>query len=929
MRRSLAFLTVLLSVALIYLLGGFEFLERARIDARYRLDSRSASQDVVLVEIDPHSLGMLPVWPWPRGYHATVVENLSKAGAATVAFDIEFSSRSDPDEDAQLSLALASSASNVVLPAFRQWQQREDGSKQLMFVKPLPELARHGRLASINVRPDGDGLVRSYETQATIDGESIPALGTLLAGGQASTVEEFYIDFGIDPDSIPRVSFVDVLTGQFDPELIRGKSVIVGATAIELGDQITVPRHAALPGPLVQALAFESMRQERMLRRSGAMLTLGLSLLLATTLVPPLRRYGWRGGLLLTGLWLFGPLLVGAGVELLFPILIDVTPAAATVVGIYIFSLAGRIDSQAIGLLRQRRKMRRTESLMKHVVQNSFDAILTFDQTGKIDTFNGAAERMFHCREEQARGRNVSRMIGSQESGSLLARAAEGPTEAMALVGPEPRPDLEVVVTAIETDESPKLVAVVRDITQRKRHQEQLRHNATHDPLTGLPNRILLIERLRELIAEASNQGRPAAVLLLDLDRFKEINEALGHAVGDALLREVALRLAGPLAEEEMLSRLGGDEFAVLLPHADDARAKRVGWSLIESLRQPFELDGFSLQVETSVGVTLYPQHGAEAETLLQRADVAMCVAKGKRAGLVTYGPEQDFNQMRQLTIKGDLRQAIDGGELRLVYQPKVHHASQRVVGVEALVRWEHPDLGFIPPDEFIGVAEHCGLIEPLTQWVLETALAQASEWRAQDCPLRVSVNLSARNLAERDLPQRIRELMTRYEMAPHHLNLEITESAIMDDPEGAIENMARLRELGVGISVDDFGTGYSSLAYLLKLPANELKIDKSFITDLDHDKGSMTIVRSTIDLAHALGMTVVAEGVETPDAWRRLVACGCDVGQGYYFSRPIAPESIPSFSREVVVQLPTSREFSVTAGDDMPLGENSLGEAH
>jgi EAL domain-containing protein (putative c-di-GMP-specific phosphodiesterase class I) len=318
-----------------------------------------------------------------------------------------------------------------------------------------------------------------------------------------------------------------------------------------------------------------------------------------------------------------------------------------------------------------------------------------------------------------------------------------------------------------------------------------------------------------------------------------------------------------------------------------------VAWKLIEALRMPFEIEGLSLQVDTSLGITLFPDHGHDAESLIQRADVAMYVAKRKRSSLAVYRPEQDFNHMRHLTLRGDLRKAIDNGRLSLSYQPKVLAESDQVVGAEALLRWRHPKHGNIPPDEFIGLAEHSGLIRSLTHWVLKTALQQIAQWRQEGFELGISINLSARNLMEEDLPITLRHLLNDYQVSAEQLTLEITESVIMEDPERALRIVTRLRELGVGISVDDFGTGYSSLGYLMRLPARELKIDKSFVMQMETDPGSATIVHSTIDLAHNLGLKVVAEGVESESIWRVLKELGCDMGQGYHFSRPLPAEKL------------------------------------
>jgi diguanylate cyclase (GGDEF)-like protein/PAS domain S-box-containing protein len=600
-------------------------------------------------------------------------------------------------------------------------------------------------------------------------------------------------------------------------------------------------------------------------------------------------------------------------------VLLDVTPWIITTVSLYGFALVKRVDQQALRLLSQRVAMRRTETMMRHVVQNSFDAIVTIDTDGAVETFNRAAELMFGYSECDARGLGLAELLRppADVSGDrLLAQAMEGPTEANGCSSDGRGFDVEVVVTAIDSDDDPKLVVVIRDITERKAHQNELEHQATHDPLTDLPNRLLLLERIGRALEAAAQSDRRVGILLLDLDRFKEINDALGHAVGDMLLVEVARRLEQPLPAGATLARLGGDEFAVLLPEVTEEEAQTVGWDLFDILKTPFNIEGFSLEVETSLGISLYPEHGVDGETLVQRADVAMYVAKNGKSGLVVYQPEKDFDHIRQLTIKGELRKAIDKGLLHLAYQPKVHHATDRVVGAEALLRWHHPEHGPIPPDELAGVAEHSGLIRPLTEWVIKTSLLQAAKWMREGYPLAVSVNVSARNLLEEDLPQRLRAVLSRHDLSPHHLTLEITESVIMDDPERAINTIFRLREMGLGISVDDFGTGYSSLAYLTKLPVNELKIDKSFVMSLENDPGSETIVKSTIDLAHRLGMTVVGEGVESAAIWEVLKRLGCDIGQGYHFSPPVPPDELLELVRRCPGTLPVTVEGTPTTGE-------------
>ncbi len=442
-------------------------------------------------------------------------------------------------------------------------------------------------------------------------------------------------------------------------------------------------------------------------------------------------------------------------------------------------------------------------------------------------------------------------------------------------------------------------IAQVQDLTDRKRAEEALRHQALHDSLTGLPNRVRLGDLLTDNLRTAHATAQSLSLMLVDLDRFKEVNDTLGHQVGDILLRQVAGRLQQALGATETLARLGGDEFAIVLPAADAAAALVVARLILQSLVTPFEVGLHLLDLGASVGVAVYPEHGTEAEMLLQHADVAMYIAKRAQSGVAVYEPALDLHTVRRLALMRDLRRAILDEELSLHYQPKVAIATMQVCGVEALLRWTHPEHGFIPPDEFIPLAEQTGLIASLTEWVLLTALTQARAWRETARPLSVAANLSTRSLQDPHFPEVVARLLRRFEVAPTDLTLEITESSLMTDPPRARDVLIGLHDLGVRLEIDDFGTGYSSLGYLKRLPVDGLKVDRSFMQHLLEDPHDEVIVASTIGLAHSLGLRVVAEGVETQAALARLTDLGCDVVQGYFLSRPLPAEALGRWLHE------------------------------
>jgi diguanylate cyclase (GGDEF)-like protein/PAS domain S-box-containing protein len=447
--------------------------------------------------------------------------------------------------------------------------------------------------------------------------------------------------------------------------------------------------------------------------------------------------------------------------------------------------------------------------------------------------------------------------------------------------------NVEVGSLPVTFDEQPAVQIVIHDITERKRAEEQLRRQALHDPLTDLPNRALLDERLEALLRQGPTT-RTGALLIADLDHFKEVNDSWGHRFGDLVLREVTARWKGVLSDTALLARVGGDEFAVLLPESTLQHAEQVGRNLQCALQRPFVTDGHRFEIGASIGIAVLDAGTGTAEQLLRRADSAMYAAKQAGSGCVVYRPEYDRHTSDRLALASELREAINRNELILYYQPQINVATEGVDGVEALVRWRHPQRGLVPPDEFISLAEQTGLIGPLTWWVFEAALWQTRAWSEAGLKLPVSVNVSMRNLQDPFLPDVVANLLSRYQVSAACLKVEVTESTLMADPDRARDVLVRLRAMGVQVAMDDFGTGYSSLAYLKDLPLDELKIDRSFVRDLASSNADRAIVRSAIALAHDLGLVVVAEGIEDPASLGVLASIGCDRAQGYLFSRPL-----------------------------------------
>jgi diguanylate cyclase (GGDEF)-like protein len=432
---------------------------------------------------------------------------------------------------------------------------------------------------------------------------------------------------------------------------------------------------------------------------------------------------------------------------------------------------------------------------------------------------------------------------------------------------------------------------LMEDTTTANTMIQRLHTLATTDALTGLPNRTLLNDRLNQAIAAAARNGQKQVVLMLmDLNHFKEINDTLGHSAGDEVLALVAQRLTGILRDTDTLARLGGDEFALVLPDVTHARstAERVARKVLQCFNAPFRAADNELFLGTSIGIVIYPEHGNDIDTLLSRADVAMYGTKNKDPGYLFYTPVLDPNAQRHLQLSADLRHALARDELLLYYQPKIDIRTGRVVGAEALIRWRHPQLGVLLPEMFMPLAERAGLIKPITDWVIHTAIKQCRRWQDAGHRLRVAVIVPGRAFQDPALVSKVNSTLLGLGAAPESLEIEITENVLMSDTELVSKVLRELTELGVTIAIDDFGTGYSSLAYLKQLPLHTLKIDKSFIMDMHNDENDAVIVRSTIDLAHNLGRQVVAEGIETREAWDLLCVLGCDGAQGFHISRPL-----------------------------------------
>jgi len=592
--------------------------------------------------------------------------------------------------------------------------------------------------------------------------------------------------------------------------------------------------------------------------------------------------------------------------------------AAVSAVMIYI-ARAHLLKFMGVGArLRQQRKDRERVRVATAVFDSTQEGVLVTDSHGLIVHVNRAFISITGYQREEVLGQKPSKfksgrhdadfyhdmyralMDKRQWSGEIWNRRKSG----------EVYPQWQNIRRVCGDDgKTSHFVAVFSDLTAIKRSEQELQQLAHYDPLTGLPNRLLFTDRAAQALAYAGTSKRGCALLLIDLDHFKNINDSLGHNIGDQVLKAVASRLKGLFDSSMTLARLGGDEFALLQENCQQVmQAAGLAQHVLNAMKEPFVLDTHSLFISASVGISLYPSDAQSAEQLLRNADSALFKAKSDgREGYALYTEELTAHAQQRVELASELRRAIDQQELRVFYQPIHDLRSSRIIGVEALVRWQHPERGLVPPGEFIPIAEQSGLIGDIDGWVLRTACRQMRTWLEAGVDVSfVAVNVSSRLFSRGDLDLHVAQVLAETGLDPAHLELEVTESAVMEDPEQAVEQLHRLRELGLSLAIDDFGTGYSSLLRLKRMPVQKLKIDQGFVAGLPSDDDDIAIVRVIIALAQSMGMHVLAEGIEHADQAGFLLENGCQLGQGYWFARPMPADQIdwlraPDFRHPVI----------------------------
>ncbi|HEY6023762.1 MAG TPA: EAL domain-containing protein [Pseudolabrys sp.] len=896
MKRIRPHLFVVFALVAISLAGFTGTLKNALIDLRFSQFPRPASGGIVVVAIDSPSIETIGVWPWPRRLHAELIDRLTSAGTADVAFDVDFSTPSTSEFDEAFAQALERAGGSTILPAFEQ--SIGSGSRRSIHInRPLPSFAKHAWPAIVNVSSEADGIVRRYPYGETFDGTFLPSMGAILTGRYEASKDPLWIDFSIQPASVPIVSYKDVLSGEpVVAKLLRNKKVIVGGTALELGDRFNIPNGHTLSGVVLQALAAESIVQGRLLRDSSSLANLAAPALILLLMIALWRRTSAITRVaILVGLALAAEL--GAmAVQAKWPITAD-TSLLHVAIGAYLTAIAlDEIDIRGLlGLIAERRFQRIAMSLG--------DGLVCADKNGLITVWNPTATAIFGYESAEMLGCPLDMIFagsdGSSETSTFsilalpheLLQAPGG--KLVELYGKRKNDEifpLEACFSGWQGTDGFNYGAVLRDISVRQREAARIRYLAEYDALTGLANRHSLVAHLRNGIPVAKSNEAEIALLVIGLDKFQFVIDMLGHSYGDQVICAVAERLITVCDRAALIARLDGDEFSVVVEGKDAAAAAS---ELAEQICRAFSesalaVDTRQQSITASVGIATFPSECRAADELLSSAHLALYRAKAERRGsYVVFERSIRIELEVRARLEAELARALEQNEFELFYQPKVSLEDDSIVGAEALIRWQHPYRGLLAPAEFMHVVKTSSLSDRLSWWVMQTACTQARLWQTNGFDLSIAVNLAPSQLRSNDLVTTIEAALRETCCSPGRLELEVTEDILVDD-EKAVDVFRAIRNLGVHILLDDFGTGYASLSYLKKFPINGLKIDRSFVGQLRADIDNAAIVSSTIGLSTLLGLSVVAEGIEDRATANLLARMGCKQGQGYFFGRPM-----------------------------------------
>ena len=897
-------LTIILGCIIADQEGLFYKLDHTLAELRMGQSARAPSGQIVLLEIDNKSLSAIGTWPWKRSIYAQIIEKSFTAGAEELAFDIDFSASSSASEDQSFEKALAGAQGPVTLAIFQQFQSAARDEARLETNRPIASLEDNAWLATVNMLADYDGVVRHFPLAQEIEGEIYPSLTSVLGGVQDLSAHTFLVDFGIDADAIPTYSVIDLLEGTLPAGALEGRRILVGAGAVELRDTMTVPVFGMLTGPKLQILAAENLLQGRSLAYAPKSWQLGLSVSLFLLLVGLSmgRRLNSFGKILVV---LACALAIEAAAFLLYrhaPLILQTGLLQTQLV---LSVLAMTMSDMRLKDFLLHLSKRRTESisaLLETIVADSFSGILIVDDEERIVKISRRAHFLLAQLGHDARLGALMAHALPPELTLLLRDRLTKPDHATGADGFETlmvgegedrcyfecsiTPSQVVAAEAVDGDDKsapkPVVTLLFHDVTKAHLEQQRLAHLADHDALTDVLNKKGFCEQVDEQMVATLQPD--ALIFACQASRTDTVLQSLGVDFFDYLMCQIAERLTG-LDGFDLIGCSNQKEFLLLKLGADKQEIEKLAGEIRACLEAPFEIKGHNILTGCHIGVADFHQGGEIAEEVVKAATMALHRSRETGAVHLLYTKSLAAAVVHRRVLERELFDAIERDEFELYYQPQVNMKTRKIIGCEALIRWNHRDFGIVTPDSFIPILEETGKIADLGRWILRRACHDAMQWPV---PISVAVNVSAAQFIRSDVLSDIHQALASSGLPNDRLHVEITESLFIAEPDPIIATLNGIRDAGIQIALDDFGTGYSSLSYIHRFPLSKIKIDRAFVKDLPASMDSIAIINAVIALAHGFELDIVAEGLETEEQLDVLRMAGCQVGQGYLFGKPM-----------------------------------------